>query len=330
MPIDSTELKFYRAETNADGASNGGRMSSSEIVSATPNNIFPPVTVAERTNGVTRWRKLYAKVADAENGILYLARLVMTQFTKTGDAVYFAVGGQRDTEGDLTGNEPLHGCGYLASSVAAGATSIDVTVEDGSVAIFRDGEKIHIEDGVNEEEATISGAPSVNGNTVTLPLAAGLSNGYSGGLDANGDPYTRIGSVYEAGDVQPARTTPTVTSSQGTLDESQISLSNIGTVEQDWTLTFTSATAFDLTGDTIGAAGSGTIGSDFAPDNPDFPGNPWFTIPSAAWGGTWQAGDTVTFTTHPAAVPVWAKLVVPAGTGAGQADWELLFSGESA
>jgi hypothetical protein len=34
---------------------------------------------------------------------------------------------------------------------------------------------------------------------------------------------------------------------------------------------------------------------------------------SAGFGGTFLAGDLITFTTHPAAVPIWLRRDVPAG-----------------
>ena len=330
MPIDNSELKFYRAAVNADGPSNGGRLSATEIASATPDNIFPGTSVDERTTGITRWRKVFAKVADAEDGTLSLAKLAISLYTKTGDSVTMHVGSQRDTENDITGSEPSHGCGYLTNSVVATATTLDVTMEDGAVVLFRDAEKVLIEDDGVREYITLAGPPAVSGNVVTLALASGLKNSYSGGLDGNGDPNTRVASVYDHGDLQAIADAATITSAAGTLDEGQITLSAIGTDEQDLTLTFTSASAFDLTGDLMGAIGSGNTTTDFTPDHPDFTGSPLIILPAAAWGGTWAIGDTVTIPTHPAAIPVWCKLVVPPATPAGQADWELLFEGETA
>ena len=69
---------------------------------------------------------------------------------------------------------------------------------------------------------------------------------------------------------------------------------------------------FAVAGDTLGSVGSGNIASNFAPTNPDF-GAPYFTLPSAIWGGAWASGETFTFQTHPAALPLWLKRVVPAG-----------------
>jgi len=317
MPILSADLKFYRAQVNADGPSNGGRMSANEIADATPHNIMPVIPIEQQQSGATTWRKIYAKVADPSDRVLYLAKVLLALYTRTDDQVYLAIGTQRDTEADLTGAEPLLGAGYLSDTVIAGATTADIVVEDGAVPIYRDGEKVWFSDGTNSEFITLSAAPSVSGNVVTLSFASGLLYGYAPGLDGNGDPLTVIASVAEHGDLAPARTDPVITSAAGTLDAAQILLSNNGAVEED------------LTGDSLGAIGSGNIGSDFAPVNPDFPASPLLTIPAGAFGGTWAIGDTFTLTTSPDAIPVWCKRVVPVGMQSGAAQWDVLLYGES-
>ena len=90
-----------------------------------------------------------------------------------------------------------------------------------------------------------------------------------------------------------------------------------GAVYDVVTLTFSSPTAFTVTGQRVASYGSGTKGVDFAPSNTAW-GKPYFTIPAAALGGTAVAGDTVIFTTLPAMVPAWVRWIVPAGTVAGQ------------
>jgi hypothetical protein len=84
-------------------------------------------------------------------------------------------------------------------------------------------------------------------------------------------------------------------------------------VEDDWTLTFTSSSNFSVSGAYYGSAGTGSVGVNFSPVNPDT-GEPYFTISAAGWGGAWNSGDSLTFTTHPAAVPVLLEEEVPAGT----------------
>jgi len=93
---------------------------------------------------------------------------------------------------------------------------------------------------------------------------------------------------------------------------SNLVIHNKGGIEQIWAITFTSATAFSCSGDTVGVAGTGTTSADFAPINPDT-GTPWFTLNATGWTGTWASGNTLRFTSKPAAVPVWIYRYIPEG-----------------
>jgi len=185
--------------------------------------------------------------------------------------------------------------------------------------MFQDGDTIRITDMAtptsstgNEEELTISGTPSVSGNEVTITVAETLTNGYTGGTLAA--PITYVQSVYApASDLACTVDNWAETTSAGTYDETTYPVTgdNIGTMEQTWTLEFTDATNFTVVGDTIGSVGSGTTGSDFAPTNSAV-SKPYFTLEAAGWGGTWAAGETIVFQTHPSAIAVWETRVVPA------------------
>lgn len=108
-----------------------------------------------------------------------------------------------------------------------------------------------------------------------------------------------------------------VTSALGTFDSAtagHLIAHNRGAIEQDWTLTFTSATSFTASGPTAGTLStSGSTTADYAPVNPAT-GTPYFTIRALAWGGTFAANQTIAFTTHPAAMPIRYRRQVPAGT----------------
>ena len=70
--------------------------------------------------------------------------------------------------------------------------------------------------------------------------------------------------------------------------------------------------------------------ADYAPLNPAT-GTPYFTIKAIAWAGTFQMNDTVTFATQPAAIPIWYRRQVPAGTFSLANDFtSLAIHGESA
>jgi hypothetical protein len=316
MPIIASEIKMYKSATVSDGSANGGRMSAVEAVSGVKNNIWPDVPETERTAGSTKYRKIFIKIADTENLALQGPNLYFTQRTPGDDYVVMMAGTQTNTQGDLTGSERIYGCGALNSNVSSGASSVTVNVETGAhgaSGIFQNGDTVWISDGSNAEKHLLHSSTGVswNGTQATLTFAGSetLASSY---LAAN----TVVASVYAPSDIQTSVSNWVETSGSGTYDETTYPpvLDNIGSVEQTWTITFSSATNFTCTGNTVGSVGSGVIGSNFAPSNTGF-SRPYFTLNSAGWGGTWANGNTVVFQTHPAATPIWFKRVVPAGAG---------------
>lgn len=148
------------------------------------------------------------------------------------------------------------------------------------------------------------------GNVATVYLETGeqVSNAY---LTTNS-----FGSgCINAGDVITTISNWSENSVSGTYDESgyPLVMYNDGTEQDNWTLTFTSATNFTVSGTNEGSVGTGNVGADFSPTNANT-GQPYFTIDKDGWAGTWAVGETVTFTTSPSAQPIWLKEVVPAGT----------------
>lgn len=310
MPIADADLKFYRGSTVSDGASNGGRMSATQVVSGAAANLFAAVGQAERTAGSTKYRKLFAKVANDDDLTLYEGKVFIDQTTPGDDAITFLAGDQVNTQSDLTGSEKEYGAGFLAESVSDGAVEIEVLWESAAAApedgdLLRITDKADLSSAGNEEYVRIDGAVVGSGVAFTIPLAAPLQNGYSASS-------ARVAGVYEAGDVEASAGHLEVTSTAGTFDGDSLLLDNIGTVEQLWTLTFTSGTAFNIVGDTLGAVGSGNISGGASPNNPSF-SKPYFVLQAAGFGGTFLSGDVIVFETHPASVALWVKRVVPAG-----------------
>lgn len=332
MSIIPSELRWFKSQTVSDAAANGGRMSTVESPSGVKNNIFPDVSLSERTAGITRFRKLFLKVSNDDDLTLFNSRVFVQLNTPGDDNVTFFPGNQRGIQGSITGSERLYGAGRLAANVSAGAVSLQVNTEGAALNVFRVGDLIRISDktsvgGAGNEEFVTVDAVSYAGDVATITIPApGLANAYA-------SPATGVSSVYEAGDVKTGVTAPSITSAAGTADfvANPIQGDNLATIEQDWTLTFTSSSAYTIVGDVVGNVGSGNLSSDAAPGNPSFAGKPYFTLPSAAWGGTWAPGDTVTFTTSPAAVPLWYRQEVPAGAAALSGDRVIVgFTGESA
>lgn len=315
MPIVASELKMYRSLLVSDTAgSNGGRMSTNEVITGLSNNIMPDVPQAERIAGSTKYRKVFYRVTNAADLPLLSATIFMDKYTQGDDAVYFFPGTQTDLQSAITGSEVKYGAAKLDANRSAGATSLTVLLENPSIPIFTNGDKIRVSnkptvDAAGDEDiVTISSVPSLVGSLLTFSFTPALTFSY---LETN----TRVSKVYTVGDVKPTYSSQSVTSALGTCNFAQLALTNLGTIYDVWTVTFSSPTAYSVSGANSGAVGTGNRSGDFAPLNPSS-GVPFFTLPSAALGGTFAASDTIHFTTSPAAVPLWVRRDVPGGAAA--------------
>ena len=83
-----------------------------------------------------------------------------------------------------------------------------------------------------------------------------------------------------------------------------IVVTNADAITERWALIFTSATAFRIVGETVGEIATGLTSGVTAPLNP-VTQQPYFTVPTEAWGTGWDAGNVVRFNTIAAAYPLW-------------------------
>lgn len=312
------DVSYRISKTVNNDISNGGRIGA-ELPDA-GNTLYPGITQSDRVNGAIFYRKVWLLLGSSDNNSLNNNRIFLDGGTPGADrVVLFFLGAEADSvaqqdsiQDDIIGTERTYGAGTLTSGVSAGATSIDVTIEDGSDVLFLDTDEIIIfshseydlNDGV-EEFAVISGAPVVNGTTVTITLASGLVNNYSLG--------DKVSSTIKTALTQASASDKSVTSpTGGDLDIAQITFTNVNAYPEVFTATFTSSTAFDLAGDSVGTIGGFTINNTITPTNPDTSGI-WFTLPAAAWSGTFASGDVVSFRVNPCALSYWEKRIIPAG-----------------
>jgi len=313
---------WRKAAVNDDSASNGGRMTATVIPSGTKNNIWPDVPQAERLSGSTKYRKVFIHVANDDDLTLINPRLFVSRPTPGDDAVVIFPGSFTDDQTAASAySGAVYGGGILDASVLAGATQLYVMTEGQALGCFQPGMKIFISNtepgggGTEEYAAIAAGGVSYSGGDVALiTVTAPIANPYSAGA-------TRVSSVYEPGSIVGSFTNFAVTSVGGSYNKltHPIEVDSIGGVFQNWTITFTSATNYTITADTPGVATavSGYTGSrsaDFSPVNPDF-AKPYFTLRKDGFSGTFVAGNTITFRTVPAAVPVWYKRIIPAAAG---------------
>lgn len=327
--MDATDLKMYKQKTN-------GRMSDTEIVTGVVQNLFPHVSSSQRAAGYFDYYKAWWHVADDDDGVGVDPELYMDFPTLSDDdyVMFFAMADRtaiEDLAGYSTGNdtEEKFGTAYLDANITAGDLTFDVVVKNaamatGNDAIFANLKTIKITDKTsdtavsgNEEVHTLNGAPVVASDGVTITLTIADSAGFANSYTADGT--VRVRSVYEpASDIETSATTMVVTTvGDGDYDDTTypLTLDDIGTVDEDWTLYFTDATHFRLDGDSLGnGVATGDTATDFTPSNAGR-SRPYFTLEAAGFSGTYQAGDTITFTTKPSATAIGFKRVVPAGSG---------------
>ncbi|GAB0056753.1 hypothetical protein SIID45300_01065 [Candidatus Magnetaquicoccaceae bacterium FCR-1] len=328
MAIANTDISYRKSITVNDSASNGGLMgfASSLITNNVAENVWPHIPEAERLAGSTRYRKIFVRIAPATTTKASNTRLFLDKHTPGDDRILLTWAGnllasQTDTQAEAVGYTRFYGGADLAADASAGATSITVAVENPADAIFKNGDLIRISDKTtfnttvgSEEFLRLASTNAVlwNGNTATLTFEPGttLANAYTM------TEGTRVQSVIEVGDVEPL-VDGFVNNGSGTFDSLNYPINGTskGTIEESWTLTFIGPGAYTVTGARVGVVGEGTVASTFAPSGTG--GGSYFVIDALAWTTlSWTTGDTITFNTHPSAIGIWEKRIVPAGAAA--------------
>lgn len=89
---------------------------------------------------------------------------------------------------------------------------------------------------------------------------------------------------------------------------------NDGAVTERWRLNFTTTTAFQIIGESLGVIGTGTTAADVSVVNA-LTGKPYFTIRAAGFGSGWSAGNQIRFNTYSAGAPIWiTRTILPGAT----------------
>lgn len=323
MPIANADIKWFRSalQSATTPAQNGGRFTQTEIVSGVKNNLFPDVSAAQRKAGAEHLRKAFVAVRNAANLTLVDPKLSIESGTPGDSYVLLHLGTQVDTEDQVTGRP--YGYGTLALAAESADTEIIVTAEsadyaDMTVNPFQVGDTLRIDaratvidTGLSEYAVIVSLVYA--GAEMTITLAAPLENDYPLGA--------KVASVIEPGDLAASSTVPTATGGVTyNATTHPIAVPAVGGIYQVWTVTVTNgaAGALSVAGDTVGTVGTGATGVNLAPANPA--GGVYFTLSAAGWGGTPATGDTLTFTSTPAACPLWYRRIVPAGAAAISSD----------
>jgi len=309
MALTAADIKVYKAANNSDTSSNGGAITTNEVVDVV-GALFPNVDNAERLSGSTKWRKMFFKVVSNNNTALIAARVYQDVDTQGEDIILMVKGTNTDTQSSILTNNKLYASVNLDTSVVAGSNTIAVNIPSFTNNWFEIGNTIRISDKLatdsvgNEEFLLITGI-AINGSVITLTLSDVLVNSYVASV-------TRVMNVIELGDVVASANNLVKTSSAGLFNISKVSCTNLSTVDASWTLTFTNSTTFNITSSLLGSAVVGNNVTNASVINP-ITSLPYFSIDSSAFSGTFVSGDIISFNTVAAIIPIWLKRIIPVG-----------------
>jgi hypothetical protein len=106
-----------------------------------------------------------------------------------------------------------------------------------------------------------------------------------------------------------------------------LTVSNLGAYTDRMLIKFTSSTAFQVIGESLGLIATGNVNEDCAPVN-SLTGQPYFTLDYRGWGAGWATGNCVRFNLIGANVPVdLIRAIQPSNPTGADDSVELLFIG---
>lgn len=96
-------------------------------------------------------------------------------------------------------------------------------------------------------------------------------------------------------------------------------IANANAITERWAIRFTSATQFEVIGETVGIIVTGNTTSDLAPINPRT-NQPYFTLRREGWGTGWAVNNVLRFNTIGGLAPIWMVRTTLPGTPQGATD----------
>ena len=306
-------ILLMQPEVVTDTSACGGRMTNNQVVqTAGGAGNFPSLSPAELASGVEKIRKLFFKLADSANPTVPNAKAFMKNVNPiAGVRSVMVHGTQRDTVATMGTRK--YEAGVLNTAVNASDTVLIVDFKVGSAAdaVVQAGDALVIIDGTTEQLDYVVDSVSWSGNQATITLTTGVLTALNSGVIVSS-------AIVDTTNTNPSFSNVVKSFVGSTYDETTypVLVENLSCIEQTVTLTFTSATAFTVISDKLGALASGNVSSDYAPMNADF-ALPYFTLQAAGWGGTHTAGESLQFQVHPAAVPIYVIQKFAAGTATG-------------
>lgn len=314
------DIKYRKPEFITDTGINGGYISSEYYPNNSINSMFPDLSVQDLAIAeITQYRKVFAINEDVDNLVTPRMRIYLNimrgyesvagVLTEIADDTicYLMESTQTETFADLDVNGKKYGAGLLSTPATSGTNTLVVTFKS-SLALVATGDTIAVITNNGTHNYIVQNAVWA-GNVCTITTESQLAANYTTGLT--------VAACILVENMQPTVENLVVTSNGGSFDDVNfpILLNNKSTIKQIWTLEFTSATTYTVTGNKLGVIGSGVITASFQVNNEAF-GLPYLYIQPESFLGTLQAGDLIVFETNPNAAPVWVVVKTPQNTTA--------------
>lgn len=309
MPIAANRVQFFKAQINNDTPDNGGLISTEVIADGVKNNIFPDASKNERLNGSTKYRKVFLGLRNPDNTAAIDVKLFVLRPTQAQDAVLMVETDYNNNQDRIYADDRRWGAGTLVADALVGETSLTVTPEQSIYDVYQVGDTIAVTTR-NESNPTalvdyyLINAVVADGVNKIITLNRGLDNTMPAGAVVSSCVFssTLTAQFYQY-------------NTQGTFDTTKVVLNNAGTVDEYWGILFTSPTEFTLGRNSSGETpiATGSISADFSYINPAT-NQPYFTLPTTFFNGTYVAGNYFEFGTKGANLPVFLERIIPAGT----------------
>lgn len=206
-------------------------------------------------------------------------------------------------EGRLTFSDPLNLAAYALPIV------ISERVEDRRLVV----------------QPQITGEIEINtGLTHDYPLGEAMISTALRLGEANGslDLQARVESLFDQGTWTGVwSNVPIGSAAPGTYNDTDFPLevANSDAITERWAVRFTSATNYEVIGETVGVITTGSTTTDLAPLNPRT-NRPYFRMRAGGWGAGWSTNNVVRFNTVGGLAPVWMVRTTLPGTPAGATD----------
>ncbi|HCT26868.1 MAG TPA: hypothetical protein DIW85_11715 [Stenotrophomonas sp.] len=114
---------------------------------------------------------------------------------------------------------------------------------------------------------------------------------------------------------------PIGSAAPGTYNDTDypLEVTNSDAITERWAIRFTSATNYEVIGETVGVIATGSTTTDLAPLNPRTT-RPYFRARAGGWGAGWSTNNVVRFNTVGGLAPVWLARTTLPGTPVGATD----------